>query len=358
MSSRLTRRGFVALLPALSLRGAEQSAGSEIRRYLDPSTEFPVLRLTNPAHAAWLPPPGQRAVARRGNTLLYASDRSGSVEAWRMDFHNGQSHRLTEAEALDRTSLTLTPDQRSFCFVDGRNVSIRGLEGGRTRVVYRVPDTHEAEGGFSLSLDGSFCTLAEKAGEERRLRLIRLAGNTARTLVETRARINAVAPRPDGSELLYVSEGGLWVAPLEGGGGKRLQTPGGSAGPVYWSQNGAGILYLATGGAQPGAIRQINPATGDDQLVTATTRAVTFAPNFDDTVFAGVSGSHVSPYVFLSLRSPRRELTLCEHRATDPRKCDPVFSSDSQHLFFMSDGEGQPAIYVMNLERLLEKTEE
>jgi len=357
MSSKLTRRSFVALLPAVSLARAEPGASTEIRRYLDPSTEFPVVRLTDPAHAAYLPSPGQSGVARRGNTLLYASDRSGSLQAWRMDYRNGQSRRLTDAEALDRTSLTLTADQKSFCFVDGRNVAIRPLEGGRARVIYRVPDTHEAEGGFSISADGSFCTLTEKAGNVRRLRLIRLAGNTAQTLFETDAAIETVLPRPDGQQLLYRSAGVLWSAPIAGGPGTKLATAG-DLGPAYWVRNGTGILYLSLADQQPGAIRQLNPDTGHDELVSTTTRFASFSPNLDDTVFAGASGSKVSPYLFLSLRSVRRELTLCEHHARDPRLCDPFFSPDSQHVFFVSDGEGKPAIYAMNLERLLEKTDE
>jgi oligogalacturonide lyase len=295
-------------------------------------------------------------VARHGNTLLYASERSGSLQAWRMDFRSGQSHRLTEADALDRISLTLVPDQRSFCFVDGRNVIIHPLEGGRARVVYRVPDTHEAEGGFSISPDGSYCTLAEKAGDSRRLRLIRLAGNTAQTLFEGNARIEAVTPRPDARQLLYRSSGALWLAPLDGGAGTKLAA--GDSGPAYWARGGASILYLSLGGAQPNAIRQLNPDTGRDDLVSPTTRFVAFAPNIDDSVFIGASGSAVSPYLFISLRSVHRELTLCEHHAHNPSQCDPVFSPDSQHVFFVSDGEGKPAIYAMNLERLLEKTED
>ena len=354
----LTRRAFVALLPAASLSAAEQSASSEIHRYVDRATEFQVLRLTNPSHASWLPEPGKNAVPRHSNTLLYASDRSGSVQAWRMDYHSGQSHRLTDAEALDRTSLTIAPDQRSFCFVDGRNVAIRPLDNGRARVIYRVPDTHEAEGAFSISGDGSFCTLAEKAGDTRRLRLIQLAGNTAQTLFESNASIDAVLPCPDAPQLLYRSGGALWVAPLSGGSGVKVPTIAGPLGPAYWTRNGAGILYLSLSDAQPGAIRQINPNTGRDELVVPTTRFVTFAPNQDDTVFIGASGSIISPYLFISLRSVRRELTLCEHRAHDPAHSDPLFSPDSQRAFFTSDGEGKSAIYAMNLERLLEKTED
>src|SRR5947209_11095655 len=121
MSRSATRRSFLALMPTASFAATiEQIGSSEIRRYADAITEFPVVRLTSPAHSAWLPAYNQTAVARHSSVLLYVSDRSGSRQAWRMD-RSGESRRLTDAEALDRTSVTLIADQRSFCFVDGRS---------------------------------------------------------------------------------------------------------------------------------------------------------------------------------------------------------------------------------------------
>jgi oligogalacturonide lyase len=358
MSGLITRRSLVALVPAASLRAAvEQTASPEIRKYTDPVTEFPVVRLTSPAHSAWLPAYNQTAVARHSSVLLYVSDRSGSRQAWRMD-HSGESRRLTDAEALDRTSVTLTSDQRSFCFVDGRSIGVHPLAAGRGRVVYRVPDSHDPAGAFSISRDASLCTLAEKSGARHRLRLIRLAGNTAQTLFESDDDIHDVIQRPGGGQLLYRSANALWIATLDGGAGRKVITGNGDIGPAYWSRDGRTILYLSLAEAQPGAIREVEPDSGRDILVARTSRFVSFSPNQDDSVFIGASASKVSPYLLLLLRSARRELTLCEHRASTPNLVNPVFSSDSQQVFFVSDREGRPAIYSMRLDRLLEKTDE
>jgi hypothetical protein len=65
-----------------------------------------------------------------------------------------------------------------------------------------------------------------------------------------------------------------------------------------------------------------------------------------------------------------REITLCEHRAsgkpypiagTDAMdySCaapETAFSRDSQWVYFTSDREGQPAVYRMNVEDLVEST--
>jgi len=334
--------------------GAEQTASSEIRRFTDPATEFPVLRLTNPAHSAWLPALNQSAAGRHGNLLLYVSDRSGSMQAWRMDAHSGESRRISQAEALDRTSVTLTPDQRAIAYLDGRSVTLQPVNSGRTRVAYRVPDTHDPAGAFALSHDGALCTVAEQAGGRYRLRLVRFAGNTAQTLFETGEALTDVAMRPTDSDVMYRSGGSFWLASLNGGKAKKLPLSG-EIGPAYWSRDGRSILYLNTAESQ---IRQLEPETGNDVLVARTSRYVTFAPNLNQSVFVGVSGSKVSPYVMILLRTARRELALCEHRAKDAATANPVFSFNTQQLFFAGDAEGRPTVYSVRLERLLENTDE
>jgi oligogalacturonide lyase len=84
---------------------------------------------------------------------------------------------------------------------------------------------------------------------------------------------------------------------------------------------------------------------------------VSFGANADSSVFVGASGSKASPYLLLLVRSVRRELTLCEHRASDPRLVSPQFSPNSQRVFFQSDRHGKMAIYSMRVEKLVEETE-
>src|SRR5579884_192315 len=77
VSGRVSRRSLIALLPSAPLIAAtEQAASSELRRYTDPVTEFPVFRLTSPHHASWLPASNQIAFPRHSNALIYISDRS------------------------------------------------------------------------------------------------------------------------------------------------------------------------------------------------------------------------------------------------------------------------------------------
>ena len=75
-------------------------------------------------------------------------------------------------------------------------------------------------------------------------------------------------------------------------------------------------------------------------------------------MFVGASGSKASPYVLLLVRAVQRELTLCEHRASDPAIVSPIFSPNSQNVFFSSDQHGKPAIYRIAVDKLVEATEE
>jgi len=72
----------------------------------------------------------------------------------------------------------------------------------------------------------------------------------------------------------------------------------------------------------------------------------------------GASRNAASPTVLLLLRLTRRELTVCEHKASRPEMVAPRFAPDSQRLYFESDRDGKPAIYCVHVERFVEKTDE
>jgi oligogalacturonide lyase len=51
-------------------------------------------------------------------------------------------------------------------------------------------------------------------------------------------------------------------------------------------------------------------------------------------------------------------MVLCEHRAQRAESVSPVFSPNSQRVYFQSDHEGKFALYSVNVERLVEQTED
>src|SRR5438034_8587279 len=125
-----SRRFFLAAIPSAcwaATTGKGSLLPSSVFRYADPTTEFPVFRLTNPEHTSALPPHYARAVSRKGSFLLYASDASGSMQAYRLDLKSGQARLLTDAESFDPDCLTLLADERSFCYVDGGRLYVSSL---------------------------------------------------------------------------------------------------------------------------------------------------------------------------------------------------------------------------------------
>jgi len=154
-------------------------------------------------------------------------------------------------------------------------------------------------------------------------------------------------------------EGGLWLMGFDGREHRQLKLAPGGVGPAYWSADGSSVLYLSVPEDRKtlNAIREHVPDSGADRLVAETSQFAAFSPDGDASVFVGASANRASPHILLLLRASRREMTLCEHRASNPAVVSPVFSPDSQQIFFQSDLHGKMAIYTMRVDKLVEKTE-
>lgn len=359
----MKRRWFLFSLPAAAGIAAEIGAKgrvfpSALTRYSDPATEFPVSRLTDPAHTSLLPAFYNRTLARRGNFLIYSSDLTGRMEAFRLDLRNGQSRQLTEAADLDPASPTLIGDG-TLCFVDGNRVVSASVSGARTREVYRIPEGFERGPGFSVAEDGQFAAIVEKKDAHHRLQLITMATGTATTLAEADEEIRDPIPRPRRASILYRRGPAAWLANYDGQQNYRLRLADGDTGPAQWSPDGRSVLYLnfPADRHKLNNIREFVPDSNEDKLVANTTQFVHFGMNSDASVFVGASGSKASPYVLLLVRAVKREMTLAEHRAKNASMVAPIFAPNSQRIFFASDQHGKPAIYTMSVEKFVEETD-
>ena len=356
-----TRRLFLSTLPALgawNALGTNQVFPSEAKRYPDPATEFEVLRLTDPLHTSRLPSYYSRAVSRHNNFLLYTSDRTGTLQAFRMDLKTWESHQITTADALVPNSLVLGTDERVFYHADGATVFLTNFGNLRSKAVYRAPDGTEIRG-LSVADDGTTAIVVESARGVWRLRTVRLVGNGPTGAVESAVAISDAIPRPKRAGMLYRRGGELWLVNYDGAQNYRLRVAAGGVGPAMWSADGRTIFYLSfpESGKQLHNIREFDPDSNEDRAVANTSQYVHFGRNADASVFAGASGSKASPYILLLVRSVKRELALCEHRANDATQVAPIFSPNSQRVFFHSDRHGKTAIYSVRVERLVEETE-
>jgi oligogalacturonide lyase len=361
MSRTHTRRVFLSGLPALGILaapGTGQAVPSEAKRYPDPATEFEVVRLTDPAHTSSLPAYYNRAISHRNSFLVYTSDRVGAPQAYRMDLKTFESRQITDAKALLPGSLVLASDEKAFHFADGATVYTGSLSNLRHKSVYEAPAGFEIRR-LSASDDTTHLFVVESSANVWRLRAVRLLGNGPAGAVESPEPITDPMPRPKRAGILYRRGGELWLTNYDGAQNHRLRVAPGGIGPALWSSDGRTVLYLnfPESGKALNNIREFDPDTNEDRQVANTSQYVHFGRNADSTVFVGASGSKASPYVLLLVRAVKRELALCEHRASDPTQVAPIFAPNSQRVFFHSDRHGKMAIYSIRVERLVEATE-
>jgi oligogalacturonide lyase len=337
-------------------------SGPEWQRYPDPATDLEVIRLTNPAFASGMTASHLRQFTRHGESLLYWSERypsstpsdPGARQAFLLDLKNGESRQLTEAAALDPASLSLSSDDRSFFFFDGPSLKNGQLANTQIREIHTTPEG-AVRTGFSIGADGSAIFSERRNGRSRIMSVLRQ--QTGR-VVEIDREIEELMARPRRAQVLYRTGGGLWLVSQNGSGNRQLKTEPGTTGAALWIPSGRTVIYLhiPEDPKELITLREHAPDEGTDTLLAKTSQFISASPNADASVFAGASRSRASAYVLILLRIARRELTLCEHRASDPAMVRPVFSPDSQNVLFVSDRHGKPAIYQVHVGRFVEET--
>jgi oligogalacturonide lyase len=318
----------------------------EFVRFTDPDTETAVVRLTNPASASMLPAPSNRIVSVKERFLVFSSNRTGQFAPFRVDLRSGALRQIAVTSSLSPASLCLAPHERSVYFVDGgelkeADLSKSKIETLTDNVTAFSPSAAGAglfavRGGKLQHVSGKdITTLAEDVSEEC---LAQPGGGTGCLFARRRAA--------EVREFWFASAGTSPVLLASG----RVSNP-------YWTPQGQSIIFLRDMPRGETLFSEIHEAAvsgGVETLVTPTSQFAAFSPNGDGSVFVGASRSKAQPDVMLLLRSGHSEMTLCEHRASQPAQVCPVFSPDARRVYFQSDRQGKPAIYSVNVEQLVE----
>jgi len=347
----MTRRTLLALLPA----GLTANTGKKVQPlprvgefvpFIDPTTEARVVRLTNPSSTSWLPAPTNRFVSVKDRFLIFSSDRTGRAAPFQVDLRTGVPHQLGETAALAPRSLCLNEKGRALYLRDGGVLKEITLANRRVRTIAEGVDA------FAAAPGGEFVIV-----RRRRLELL----NSGQPIAEDAGPFCLLQPGGDGC--LFVREESpegreYWFTSLAGSGKPVLLAKGQVSYP-YWSPAGRSLLFLRDVPGAHGMLSEIHEVAaegGAERCVAPTSQFAAFAPNGDASVFVGASRSKAQPTIVLLLRSVRREMTLCEHRASHPASVTPVFSPDSRRVYFESDHQGKPALYSVNVELLVEPT--
>lgn len=321
-------------------------------RFLDPITETPVVRLTDPRHRSFLPAATNRFVSVKDRFLLFSSDRTGALAPFRLDLRNGTLLQLARPHKLVPDSLGLNARANAIHLIDDGSLQEITLSNHRNRTITEgitsfceVPGPPEGDTKFVVVRRGRL----ELLGGDK----VPLADGVD----------DFCLARPVGRGVLFrkiVERNNveLWYASLTGDGAQVPLTRGNLV-SIVWTRDGQEILYLrqsVQNGLLVSAICAVNPETQTERRLAGTSQFATFSPNTDNSVFVGASRSRAQPTVLLLLASVQRELTLCEHRASNPSAVSPVFSPDSKRVYFQSDHDGKSALYSVNVEKLIEPT--
>ena len=161
---------------------------------------------------------------------------------------------------------------------------------------------------------------------------------------------------------------------LDGSYRKNIRSREGSEalGHEHWSSSGKEICFVFYPDASGprAAVHCIHIDSGRERTLADCSQFAWMSPNADDSVFVGASRRVADPNIYLLFPLLKREVTIAEHLSTlkpypiagrrrlDPFTAwpEPVFSPDSQWMYFVTDREGKPAIYRMDLSDLVEKT--
>jgi oligogalacturonide lyase len=360
MADMWTRRAFAGALGLPLLAQKAQSLPADWARYPDPTTEFEVLRLTSPEYRTTLAGPAAEVFNRRGNAIVFGSARGVKPQAFRLELSNGQSRQISSAEDLDPGTVGFVPDERGVTWWDGPRLVMASGPAHKETELARAREASTRIGPAAFSADSTLAFwIEEREGKAEILRL-RMPKGPADVAVEVDAGAAEVQPNPRRAMLFWRTKvGELWVAAHDGTLKRRVETPAGRVEQAWWNPAGSGLLYLLDPSepSKLNAIREQDLDSRADKLIAQTSQFCRFAPNANATVFLGASSSKASPNVLLLLRLTRRELTLCEHRSGELEALNPRFSPDSQRILFQSDRNGQPALYTMKVDRLVEKTD-
>ena len=335
---------------------APEKAGTNCRRSLgefvamvDPVTENLVVRLTNPTYTSINPPAQNHHVSSKSRFILYGSDRMGAMSPYHLDLKTAVARQLADTKAFRPDTLAMDLEERNCFFVDGDALQQVNLGNLKARTL--------AEDVSDFHMNGSGNTMVVLRGGK----LERLDGDRGTVLVDNVTSRGIVSPAGTTSASLGKKDhrkrrcGECRSRAASRCNWQRARCP---------ARSGTRIASHCCSCARRRArevlttlLREVSLDGRDEGTVAQTSQFISFAPNADGTVFIGASRSKAQPTVVLMLRSVRREMTLCEHHASHPEMVRPVFSPNSRRVYFASDRHGKPALYVVNVELLVEPTE-
>lgn len=357
--------------------------------YTDPYTGRTVTRLTSPEEVNHHPYFYYKMVTNDNRYLIYASNRDGNRNLYRMDLRDGSALQLTEGTGVHDFSCSLTSDDRQLIFCRDRRVMRLDMADLSEECRYETPVGWQPNANPGLSSDDRYLVLVEMNERDVvpsrgdwstfepqwakkphcRIVYVDLERKSSHIVhEEPHCWLGHPQLRPgDSSTVLFCHEGPwnridarLWLVQSDGSGLRcaKPQTHDELITHEYWLADGTkfAFVYRNHDHGMQESIRFMDPETLTEEHWMDCSKYCHFISNRENTRIVGDGQLKEQHFIYLVDVNNRTEERLCSHGTTwasygntQDAHPHPSFSPDSSFVIFTSDREGTPCIYRVEL---------
>ncbi|MDL2301795.1 oligogalacturonate lyase family protein [Lachnospiraceae bacterium OttesenSCG-928-D06] len=382
---------------------------NKFMEYKDEHTGVLIKRLTEPDHVSHHMYFYNRMTTADGSKLLYCAELHGQRQLYFMDMNTGDAIQLTSGEDLGDYGAELSMDDKYVFYQQGNVIFRLCLETLERESVYEIPKGYRG-GNWGMSDDNRFLVLVEteissmpeekkganwdffaitcKAKPHCRIVYIDMQKGTFHTVLEDNCWFGHAQIRPgDPDTILFCHEGPydlidarLWLVQSDGSNYRccKEQPNDLILTHEFWLPDGSefAFVYRETTGDKIENIRMINPDTMEETVFMECSPYAHFISDRENQYMVGDSQSGDVPihllnqeetkegdqgekndYIYLVDVKNRKEQKLCYHGSswkakygnTQDAHPHPCFSADNRYVIFVSDKEGMPCIYRVEL---------
>lgn len=374
---------------------------NEFKEFIDQQTGRKVIQLTGDDCLSHHPYFYNKIVTNDNKFLIYASDRTGSRNLFKLDMETGESLQLTDVrESFDDFSANLSKDDKCLYYSRDNGIVRLNMETLEEKKIYTSQEDFTF-GSYGISPDdkcilisemhiydvvisrGDWSTFEPQWEAKPHCRLVYMdieSGKCHVVLDEPHCWLGHPQIRPGhNDELLFCHEGPqwridarLWLINSDGT-NHRCAKPRATDDMIvtheYWLADGSKIAYVHKNHDNISTIRFIDPETLKDEIFMECTYSAHVFSSPDNNYIIGdgqpnmpvlpevgsdkeVTMAHTEACLFLMNVKNRTEEKLCYHGSSftpygNAQDCHPhpSFTPDSKSVIFSSDMNGRPAVY-------------
>jgi Periplasmic component of the Tol biopolymer transport system len=375
--------------------------------YTDEHTGIKITRLTEPTHISHHMYFYNRMTTKGTNKLLYAAEFDGERQLYLMDMKTGEAVQMTEGADVGDYNGMISADYK-YVFYQQQNTFYKmDIETLEAECIYQSPAGWKL-GSPGLSDDDRYMAVVETKEDTIaqnkknsgnwdffaknclakplcRIVYVDIEKKTSHIVLQDNCWFGHVQIRPkDADTILFCHEGPydlidarLWLVQKDGSNYRRCREQDSTTilTHEFWMPDGAKFAYVyrETSGERIENIRMMNPKTLEEEILMPCSPYAHFISDKKGKYMVGdAQGSELpihlltdenahigseNDYIYLVDVAAKKEMKLCWHgtswRAKHGNPQDshphPCFTEDNESVIFVSDKDGKPCIYKVDI---------